>query len=110
DLGSAIHPMAMASSHFQTLPLDNFGLEWIQPPVAFVHPFPDGTTYAAYNSVEETAEQFGADAKKYVKLMGNMVKDWEKIGPDLLKGSVSLTLSGSLPGGTPRKGNFPLIF
>lgn len=85
DLGSAIHPMAMASPHFQTLPLDNFGLEWIQPPVAFVHPFPDGTTYAAYNSVEETAEQFGADAKKYVKLMGNMVKDWEKIGPDLLK-------------------------
>lgn len=85
DLGSAIHPLGLASPFFQTLPLHEFGLEWVHPEASFVHPFPDGTTYAAYQSVEETAEQFGTDRHKYISLMANMVRDWEKIGPDLLK-------------------------
>ena len=85
DLGSAIHPLGLASPFFQTLPLHEFGLEWVHPEVPFVHPFRDGTAHAAYKSVEETAEQFGADRQKYISLMGNMVRDWEKIGPDLLK-------------------------
>lgn len=85
DLGSAIHPLGLASPFFQTLPLHEFGLEWVHPELPFIHPFLDGTAYAAYRSVEETAEQFGADRRKYISLMGNMVRDWEKIGPDLLK-------------------------
>lgn len=85
DLASAIHPLGLASPFFQTLPLRKFGLEWIEPGIPFAHPFPDGTAHAAYRSVEETADQFGADRQKYISLMGGMVRDWEKIGPDLLK-------------------------
>lgn len=85
DLASAVHPMGLASPYFQTLPLHEFGLKWIDPGIPFAHPFPDGTAHAAYRSVEETAEHLGRDREKYISLMGNMVRDWEKIGPDLLK-------------------------
>ena len=85
DLASAIHPLGLASPFFQTLPLDQFNLQWIHPGIPFAHPFPDGTAHAAYRSVEETAAQFGRDSSNYLSLMNNMVRDWEKIGPDLLK-------------------------
>lgn len=85
DMGAAILPLGLASPFLQTLPLQDFGLEWVHPPLPFVHPFPDGSAYAAYRSVEETAAQFGADRKAYISLMGSMVRDWDKIGPDLLK-------------------------
>lgn len=85
DMGAAILPLGLASPFFQTLPLQDYGLEWIHPPLPFVHPFADGSAYAAYRSVEETAAQFGQDRKSYISLMKNMVRDWDKIGPDLLK-------------------------
>lgn len=85
DLASAIHPLGLASPFFQTLPLDQFGLEWIDPGISFAHPFPDGSAHVGYRDVEETAAQFGKDSKKYISLMGNMVRDWDKIGPDILK-------------------------
>ena len=85
DIASAVHPMGMASPFFQTLPLKDFGLKWIDPGIPFVHPFLDGTAHVAYRSVEETAAQFGEDRQKYLSLMENMVRDWDKIGPDLLK-------------------------
>ncbi|MEX2591241.1 MAG: NAD(P)/FAD-dependent oxidoreductase [Anditalea sp.] len=85
DLASAIHPLGLASPFFQTLPLDRFNLEWIDPGISFAHPFPDESAHVAYRSVEETAAQFGQDTKNYISLMGNLVKDWDKIGTDLLK-------------------------
>lgn len=85
DMGAAILPLGLASPFFRTLPLQDFGLEWVHPPLPFAHPFPDGSTYAAYRSLEETATQFGADSQAYLSLMGNIVRDWDKIGPDLLK-------------------------
>src|SRR5690606_10080838 len=85
DLGSAILPLGLASPFLQTLPLERFGLEWIDPKIPFSHPFPDGTAYSAYRNVEETSVQFGRDSKNYISLMGNMIKDWDKISPDILK-------------------------
>src|SRR6195952_161937 len=41
DVCSAIHPMAVASPFFRTLPLSDYGLEWIEPPLALAHPFDD---------------------------------------------------------------------
>jgi phytoene dehydrogenase-like protein len=85
DLGSAIHPFGLASPFFKTLPLDRFNLEWIDPGISFAHPFADGSAHVAYRSVEQTAAQFGQDKKPYLSLMGNIVRDWDKIGSDLLK-------------------------
>src|ERR1700761_4213026 len=42
DVCSSVHPLGIASPFFQTLPLDQHGLEWIQPPASVAHPFDDG--------------------------------------------------------------------
>src|SRR3954465_1852902 len=42
DVCSAVHPMAIASPMFASLPLGEYGLEWIRPPVAVAHPFESG--------------------------------------------------------------------
>src|ERR1041385_6347892 len=42
DICSAVHPMAVASPVFATMPLREHGLEWIFPPVAAAHPLDSG--------------------------------------------------------------------
>src|SRR4051794_6777516 len=42
DVCSAIHPLAVASPFFRTLPLADLGLKWIEPDAALVHPLPGG--------------------------------------------------------------------
>src|SRR6202521_1351525 len=44
DFGSAVHPMAAGSPFFSSLPLQDYGLKWINSPAALAHPFDDGTT------------------------------------------------------------------
>src|SRR5262245_49803001 len=43
DVCSAIHPMAVASPFFRSLPLEEHGLAWIHPPAPLAHPLDDGT-------------------------------------------------------------------
>src|ERR1051325_7038920 len=52
DLCSAIHPLAAGSPFFETLPLERFGLEWIQPEIALAHPLDDGSAAALRRSVD----------------------------------------------------------
>jgi phytoene dehydrogenase-like protein len=61
DICSAIHPLGMGSPFFQSLPLTDYGLEWIQPDLPLAHPFDDGTAVAVHQSLEQTAGQFGVD-------------------------------------------------
>jgi phytoene dehydrogenase-like protein len=69
DICSAIHPMAMLSPLFRSLPLAEHGLKWIEPPFALAHPLDDGTAAVLERSVEATAARFGADAAAYQGLM-----------------------------------------
>ncbi len=55
DLGSAVHPMAISSPFFQSLPLAQFGLRWIWSPAALAHPFDDGTAVTLERDVRDTA-------------------------------------------------------
>ncbi len=43
DVCSAIHPLAIASPFFKTLPLELFGLEFVQPEASLAHPLDDGS-------------------------------------------------------------------
>src|SRR5881397_3693587 len=61
DVCSAVHPFARASPFFRTLPLEAYGLEWIEPPVMLAHPFDDGGCAAIYRSVDRTADGLGPD-------------------------------------------------
>src|SRR5665213_4329213 len=65
DVGSAVHPMAVATPFFRSLPLDQHGLRWIDPPVAMAHPFDDGPSALLRKSIEATGATLGRDARTY---------------------------------------------
>ncbi|WP_336518360.1 NAD(P)/FAD-dependent oxidoreductase [Pollutibacter soli] len=84
DVCSAIHPMAAGSPFFKTLPLHEFGLEWIYPPVAAAHPLDNGEAAILTHHIFDTAEQLGSDAAAYKNLIGPILKNWPAFVKDLL--------------------------
>lgn len=84
DICSAIHPLAAASPFFKTLPLQQFGLNYIYPDVAAAHPFDNGTAALLQQSISETAQLLGRDNKAYEDLMGPLVQMWPNIVDDIL--------------------------
>src|SRR6266536_1839903 len=85
DVCSAVHPLAAGSPFFKTLPLERFGLEWIQPEIPLAHPLDDGTAACLYRDVDLTADSLGADARNYRRLMRPLVRDWEKLATEFLQ-------------------------
>jgi phytoene dehydrogenase-like protein len=84
DICSAVHPLAVASPFFSTLPLREHGLEYIYPLIAAAHPFDNGTAAIIKNSVADTAALLGGDEQNYLELMQPVVKNWPLIAPDVL--------------------------
>lgn len=69
DVCSAAHPMGVLSPFMRSLPLEEHGLTWCIPPASFAQPLGDGPALLHYPSVDATAEQLGADAARYRKLV-----------------------------------------
>ncbi|WP_413667282.1 phytoene desaturase family protein [Mucilaginibacter sp. Mucisp86] len=84
DVCSAIHPLAAGSPFFETLPLHEYGLEYIYPEVAAAHPFDNGTAAVLKKSIIETADLLGEDRDTYIKLMAHLVKSWPGLAADVL--------------------------
>ncbi|MEM7602739.1 MAG: NAD(P)/FAD-dependent oxidoreductase, partial [Verrucomicrobiota bacterium] len=83
DVCSAIHPMGVASPFFRTLPLGDFGLEWIHPEIPLAHPFDDGTAAVMHRSVSETAKQFDpSSAKAYRLAFGGPARHFDDLLED----------------------------
>ena len=85
DLGSAAHPMGRSSPFFASLPLEQFGLEWIYSPAAFAHPFDDGTAVTLESDIATTADQMGRDARAYIKLLDPLVREWPTLFREVFK-------------------------
>ena len=81
DVCSAIHPAAVASPFLSSLDLD---VEWVDPPIPFSHPLPDGRVVALHRSIEETADQMGGDRDRYVGLMRPLVDSIDAVVEDVL--------------------------
>ncbi|HEX8504622.1 MAG TPA: NAD(P)/FAD-dependent oxidoreductase, partial [Hymenobacter sp.] len=84
DICSAIHPLAVGSPYFQTLPLAQHGLEFIAPPVAAAHPFDDGTAATVVTSLADTARGLGPDERAYRSLLEPLVRMWPDVANDIL--------------------------
>ncbi len=84
DVCSAIHPLGLASSFFRTLPLEQYGLEWIHPLAPLAHPLDDGSAVVLERSIEETAAGLGGDAAAYRRLMGPLAARWDTIADAFL--------------------------
>jgi phytoene dehydrogenase-like protein len=84
DVCSAVHPMAVISPFFRTLPLEQHGLTWIQPAIPLAHPLDDGSAAVLMRSVDETAAGLGKDAAAYKQIFGRLVADWFRLESLLL--------------------------
>jgi phytoene dehydrogenase-like protein len=84
DICSAVHPLGIASPFFRDLPLTDFGLEWIFPPVALAHPLDDGRAAILTQSIEESAASLGVDGSAYQRLITPLVESWQAILEDSL--------------------------
>jgi phytoene dehydrogenase-like protein len=84
DVCSAIHPMALASPFFRTLPLDKHGLAWIHPEAPLAHPLHDGTAVLLERDVQATSEAMGVDAAAYRRLFAPLARDADALFDDLL--------------------------
>ncbi len=85
DICSAVHPLAAGSPFFKTLPLDRFGLTWIQPEIPLAHPLDDGTAACLHRDVDLTADLLGSDARAYRRLMRPLTRDWERLANEILQ-------------------------
>lgn len=79
DVCSAVHPLAISSPLFGTLPLRSHGLEYIMPTFAAAHPFDGGKAAILDVSIENTARLLGRDARVYNTLIRPVVNDWNAI-------------------------------
>src|SRR4051812_46863372 len=65
DVCSAVHPTAVASPFWRTLPLGDHGLTWIEPRAEVAHPLDDAPAGIAWRSLDDTARDLGGDAGAY---------------------------------------------
>ncbi|MFN2136922.1 MAG: phytoene desaturase family protein [Candidatus Promineifilaceae bacterium] len=84
DICSAIHPLGAGSPFFKSLPLAEYGLQWLHPGVALAHPFADGTAVALYRDLERTADGLGRDGGAYRRLFAPLVAQWDEVAPAIL--------------------------
>lgn len=85
DLGASIFPMAKASPFFRSLPLEQFGLKWIEPGAPLAHPMDDGTAVMLEHDLLATAAGLGAeDSRTYLRVMKPLVEKWPELCGELL--------------------------
>src|SRR5690242_7039711 len=85
DVCSAVHPLAAGSPFFKTLPLEKFGLEWIQPTIPLAHPLDDGSAACLHRDLDQTADSLGRDASRYRSVMKPFIRDWDKLVSEFLQ-------------------------
>ncbi|HET8844296.1 MAG TPA: NAD(P)/FAD-dependent oxidoreductase [Ktedonobacteraceae bacterium] len=79
DICSAIHPLGFNSPFFRTLPLAQYGLEWIHPPIPLAHPLDDGSAVLLERSIDATGDTLGGDGTIYHRFMAPLVASWSLI-------------------------------
>ena len=84
DVCSAVHPLGIGSPFLRTLPLHQYGLEWVHPEVPLAHPLDDAPAALLARDLDETADGLGDDSHAYRTLLGPLVADWDAIAPDVL--------------------------
>lgn len=84
DVCSSVHPMAVASPFFRSLPLAQLGLEFVTPPAAAAHPLDGGNAVILWNDAERTADALGTDGVRYLRTVGAIARMWRDLESDLL--------------------------
>ncbi len=78
DIGSAVHPAAVASPFFRAFGLDR-RLEWLQGEIAYAHPLSDGRAGITWHDLARTAEGLGTDAGAWRALLRPLSERIEQV-------------------------------
>lgn len=84
DHCAAVHPFGIGSPYLRTLPLDRYGLEWLQPEVACAHPLDGGDAVLLHRDLEETVAGLGADGAWWRTLFTAPSRDFDALATSLL--------------------------
>jgi phytoene dehydrogenase-like protein len=85
DFGSAVHPLGAGSPFFATLPLSDFGLQWIHSPAPVAHPFDDGTAVVLERNLELARAVLAEDGNAWASLLGPFAENWWQFAGDVLR-------------------------
>src|ERR1700730_18353102 len=85
DFGSAVHPLAVGSPFFRSLPLASHGLEWIHLPSTLAHPFDDGTAVTLERDLSATEAELGKDGRTWRRLMEPLARNWPDLSAEVLR-------------------------
>ncbi len=79
DICSSVFGLGRASPFFNSLPLDQYEVEWVESPAPLAHPLDDGTAVTLERDVRATGDGLGGDAAAYRRLVQPLVADWDKL-------------------------------
>jgi len=85
DFGSAVHPWVVGSPFFSTLPLADYGLQWIHSPAPLAHPLDDGSAVMLERDLHAAAAVLGSDGVAWRNLMAPFVEHWSEFAPEVLR-------------------------
>jgi phytoene dehydrogenase-like protein len=85
DFGAAVFPLGAGSPFFSSLPLRDYGLEWIHSPAPLAHPLDDGTAVVLERDLSDTEASLGVDGKVWRRLMQAFVERWSEFARDVLR-------------------------
>ena len=85
DFGSAVHPLAVGSPFFSSLPLRDYGLKWIHSPAALAHPLDDGTAVTLERDLGDAESSLGVDGKAWGHLMKPFAEHWAELSSEVLR-------------------------
>jgi phytoene dehydrogenase-like protein len=84
DVCSAIHPLALVSPFFRTVPLADHGLSWAFPDVPLAHPLDGGGAALLERSIGATAATLQGDGAAYERLLSSFVGRSQELFDDVL--------------------------
>ncbi|HEX2153715.1 MAG TPA: NAD(P)/FAD-dependent oxidoreductase [Acidimicrobiia bacterium] len=84
DVCSTIHSLGAGSPFMRSLPLEQYGLEWVQPDVLLAHPLGPDRAALLHRSLDDTAKGLGQDGEKYRRLIGPVFDMWDQIEHSVL--------------------------
>jgi phytoene dehydrogenase-like protein len=84
DFGSAVYPMGAGSPFFSSLPLSDFGLQWIHSPAPVAHPLDDGTAVVLERNLDDAKIALGADGQSWANLLQPFVENWREFAAEVL--------------------------
>jgi phytoene dehydrogenase-like protein len=84
DFGSAVYPMGAGSPFFSSLPLSDFGLQWIHSPAPVAHPLDDGTAVVLERNLDDAKIALGDDGQSWTNLLKHFVEHWREFAAEVL--------------------------